>query len=232
MKPIYNLKLLALLLALAGLLFTTAIVSAHERRDVGEYQFVVGFIVEPPYEGVKNGVDLRITRVDGSSPVTGAEATLQVEVTHVPSDVSRVFSLRTIFNDPGHYTADLIPTASGHYRMRFFGVIRDGDREHPVDETFESRAGGGNFNDVQPSVDLQFPQAVPEARELEAAARGAQNVAQAAQATALQAQASVQDAAGRASTANTLAIVAILLGLVGSGAGIGGVVVARRKSTN
>ncbi|MBI4339612.1 MAG: hypothetical protein HY680_06620 [Chloroflexi bacterium] len=207
---------LTLLLALP---VVTTVAYAHERRDVaGDYQFVVGFIVEPPYEGQKNGVDLRVTRKAGNTPVTGTEATLKVEVTHVPTGVSRVFNLRTIFNDPGHYTADLIPTAPGHYRMRFFGAVEG----KPVDETFNSRAGGGNFNDVQSSADLQFPEKLPEARELSAATRGALDTAQ-------EAQASVQDAAGEASAARTLAIAGIALGAVGVVLGVGQAVLGRRN---
>ena len=79
--------------------------------------------MEPAYEGQKNGVSLRVTKRDSiTEPVEGLEDTLQVEVTHLPSDTSREMPLRTIFGDPGHYTADLIPTAPGHYRFRFFGT--------------------------------------------------------------------------------------------------------------
>ena len=59
--------------------------------------------------------------------VEGLQDTLQVEVTHMPSSVSKVMNLRTVFNDPGHYAADLIPTSPGHYRFRFFGTI-EGER--------------------------------------------------------------------------------------------------------
>ena len=39
----------------------------------------------------------------------GLERTLQVELTYVPSGVAKVLRLRTIYREPGHYAADLIP---------------------------------------------------------------------------------------------------------------------------
>jgi hypothetical protein len=127
-------------------------------------------------------------------------------------------SLRTVFGEPGHYTAHLIPTAPGHYRFRFFGAIEGME----VDETFHSRSGGGGFDDVQPATELQFPESLPETREIEAAVRGAQGTAQEAQDTALQAEVG-------ASSARVLTIVGIALGVVGVVAGVGSTVVALRR---
>jgi hypothetical protein len=202
----------AIALAAAALLAAAlwpSVAQAHERRDVGPYQFVAGWIVEPAFEGLKNGVDLRVLR-DGQ-PVEGVEQTLQVEVTHEPSGESRVFDLRTIFGDPGHYTADLIPTAAGPYQMRFFGSIEG--RE--VDETFVSRSLGGGFNDMESARELQFPQRLPEVRELEGVTRGAQDAAFAA-----------EDAAAGA---RMLAIAALAVGALGIVAGGAGIVLAARR---
>ncbi|MBI4312747.1 MAG: hypothetical protein HY681_13345 [Chloroflexi bacterium] len=227
-----KLQFVVLTLALAAL--ATGVAFAHERRDVigGKYQFVVGFIVEPPYEGQKNGVDLRIMRKADNSAVTGAETTLKVEITHVPSAVSKTMDLRAIFGDNGHYTADLIPTATGHYRMRFFGTVEG----NAVEETFNSRTGGGNFNDVQSSVDLQFPAKLPEARELDAAARGALNAAQGVGGTAAEAKSAAEsakaealDARSKASTAINLAATGIALALAGAVIGVAGLTTARKK---
>ena len=49
--------LLTVIFAVLG----TGTVLAHEGRDVGDYNFVVGFINEPAVEGMLNGVSLRIT---------------------------------------------------------------------------------------------------------------------------------------------------------------------------
>ncbi|MEX2373922.1 MAG: hypothetical protein WD800_08995, partial [Dehalococcoidia bacterium] len=133
---------------------------AHESRDVGDYRFVVGFAVEPAFEGEKNGVSLRITDADGE-PVEGAEQSLQVEVVHADSGASRTTPLRAQFGAPGSYTADLLPTASGVYAFRFFGTVGDLD----VDETFTS---GEGFNSVEPITDIQFPDEVASGREVQA----------------------------------------------------------------
>lgn len=73
----------------------------HARREVGPYRLVVGFLVEPAYEGLKNGVDLRVLRADTEAPLERLQDTLQVEVTHVPSMVAKVLKLRSIYRDPG-----------------------------------------------------------------------------------------------------------------------------------
>ena len=65
-----------------------------------------------------------------SGPVTGLEDTLQVEVTHVATGQSTVMALAPLYERPGAYTADFIPTQPGGYRFRFFGSIEG----QPFDE--------------------------------------------------------------------------------------------------
>ena len=100
-------------------------------------------------------------------PVKGLESQLEVELTHLASGISKVFSLRPIPDEPGHYTTDVIPTSPGQYTFRFFGTILD----QPFNERFES--GDGRFDHVQAADVIQFPEALPSIRELEGAARGA-----------------------------------------------------------
>ena len=216
----------------AALSLTFGSVLAHEGREVGEYRFVVGWMEEPTYEGFANGVDLRVTKIGqqghgGSAqsgghgeepPAEGLESALQVEVTYVPSGASKVMDLRTVYNQPGRYAADLIPTAPGVYEFRVFGSAEG----TPIDETFVSRGGGGGFDDVRSAADLQFPERLPEVREIESAVRGALNNSEQAQDSALQADDS-------ASTASTLATAAIVLGVLGIAAGVGGLVAATRR---
>ena len=155
-------------------------------------------------------------------PVEGLEGRVQVEVTHVSSGVSRVFDLEAVWNDPGHYSAGLIPTASGVYEFRFFGTIE----ETPFDETFISQGGGGDFDDVQSSAELQFPVQLPELREIESGARGALNTAQAAQDAAIAAQEAAmaaQDGGG-----NALAVVALIIAIAGAALGGGGLFIVLR----
>jgi hypothetical protein len=212
MKKLLNIMLVLVLGGLAAIGIGGGTALAHESRDLAKYRLVVGFIAEPALEGQKNGVDFRVTNLETQAPVEGVEKTVQVEITHVPTGVSKVFNLRTIFRDPGHYTSDLILTASGHYRMRFFGTI-DGAN---INETFNSRSGGGNFNDVDPTTEMQFPVKVAEVREIEAVARHIEE--------------ENHDLEQSASRANMMAIVGVALGGLGTIVGIASLATSRRKA--
>ncbi len=56
-------KTLLMLVSLLALSLTATGVQAHDHRHVGGYNFVVGFVVEPAYEGLANGVEVRVTKV-------------------------------------------------------------------------------------------------------------------------------------------------------------------------
>ena len=220
-RSLIAILVLAALVAMTQTVMVGAVM-AHEDREEGGYKLVVGFMDEPAYEGERNAVSLRVTKEsedeeeESSSTagmstgghhdpsavaVEGLQDTLQVEVTHVPSNVSRTMNLRAVFNDPGHYAADLIPTSPGHYRFRFFGVI-EGEQ---IDATFDSRAGGGLFDDVRVATAIHFPDAVASARELASAVRGLQAASE---------ETRDEDDA-RDSAAATMAIVGIVLGAGG-----------------
>jgi hypothetical protein len=132
--------------------------------------------------------------------------------------VSKLLQLRTIYRDPGHDTADLLPTAPGHYRFRFLGRIK----ELAVQKTFDSTSGGGQFDDVASSVNLQFPVRLPEIREIANAVRGAQQSAQQAYNAALTSQES-------GASARSLALAGVALGVLSAATGISALVVAYRK---
>jgi hypothetical protein len=188
---------------------------AHERRVVGPYTFVVGFMNEPALQGQPNGIDLRITQTDGGAPVEGAEKTLKAGIAFgggQPKD----FPLRTRYGQPGAYTADLIPTKAGSYLFTFTGTI-DGN---PVNQTFES--GPGRFDDVQATDKLQFPEAVPAPATLAASVQSAGDRAQAAEARAAAAE-------GKLSQAQGLGAAGVVLGLLGLGAGGWALLSARRS---
>ncbi len=258
-----------------ALSLTIGTVLAHEGRPVDDYNFVVGWLQEPSYEGARNAVSVTVTMTmeaghesmenesmenesmekmsgdedeeapghhdeedqDGMSGsehengdedsssmssamagmshaqgmlVEGLEGSIQVEVTYVPTGASRTFDLLAVFGEPGHYVANLVPTASGVYEFRVFGAVEG----NPIDETFASRGGGGGFDDIRPSAGLQFPEELPEIREIESGVRGALQIAQEAQDSALAAQ---------ESGGNSLAVVALIVGIVGVVFGIAGV---------
>ena len=177
-------------------------------------------------QSVTSGLAPAEDHADGEmveAPVEGLQETLGVEITHVPTGESRVLDLTAVADQPGHYTAGLIPTAQGVYRMRVFGTIEGTE----VDETFESYGGGGGFSDILPASALQFPVQLPEVREIEGAVRGALTTAQQAQDVALSAQAA--SANGGASSGDMLGIIGVALGTVGTLAGVIGLTVAMRK---
>jgi hypothetical protein len=147
---------------------------AHERRDVGKLQFVVGFIGEPAILGEPNGIDLRITDKASGQPVEGAEKTLKATIQYGGGQPKEL-PLKARFGMKGAYTADLIPTKAGSYIFTFTGTVGD----EQVNQTFES--GPGRFNDVQDAASLQFPEAVPYAGEMARQVQAAD--ARAAQAT-------------------------------------------------
>lgn len=140
---------------------------AHESREVGEYTFVVGFLDEPVYAGQKSGLELRISA--GESPVEGAEATLDAEVTF--GDQTRALELSPSFGEPGAYQSVFFPTAAGPYTFRVFGEL-DGTA---IDESFTS--GPDTFSEVQDTAGGQFPVVYPApadlARDAEAGAAAA-----------------------------------------------------------
>ena len=159
----------------------------------------------PATEGMPEVHEREVVRVER------LQETLQVEVTHVPSGVSKITGLRTVFGEPGHHAADLIPTSPGHYRFRLFGTIEG----ESIDANFDSRSGGGDFDDVQMASVIHFPQPTSAVRELESVAQGIQETSVSAE--------------DNARSASTLAIVGIVIGAIGVGtAGISVVISVRR----
>jgi hypothetical protein len=166
--------------------------SAHERRDVGKLQFVVGFMHEPAILGEPNGIDLRITNRDTKEPVDGLEKLLKATV-QFGGGQPRDFPLRARFGQKGAYTADLIPTRPGSYIFTFTGSFEG----QTINERFES--GPGRFNDVEDAGKLQFPESVPYGGEL---------------------QRQIREADARAQQAATFGYLGAGLGLVGVGVGL------------
>ncbi len=62
MRPIYKTAATAALALLLALALGVGVVSAHEERDTHGYILDVGFLVEPAFEGIKNGVYLGVTK--------------------------------------------------------------------------------------------------------------------------------------------------------------------------
>jgi len=157
--------------AAAGLMLAGSVlgVSAHEHREVGNYEFVVGFINEPAVSEELNGLSLRVTQAqaanaaatpvgDAATPasaepaqvgVEGLESTLQAEVIY--GDQKMALTLSPAWQDPGAYQSWFIPMQAGDYSFHIWGEING----QQVDETFTSSPEG--FDSVQDRSTLQFP---------------------------------------------------------------------------
>lgn len=143
-------RVLLLLVLLAALVLVVAPVAAHEEREVGAYDLELGWRVEPAYAGVYNGPEFFVHSKDTGEAVSGLETSLQLMV-HFGEEM-KMLDVYPVWNDPGHYTADLIPTRPGDYAFHLFGKIGDQD----IDEEFTS--ADGKFGTVEPSTDIMFPE--------------------------------------------------------------------------
>ena len=99
----------------------TNIALGHERRAVGPYTFVVGWINEPAYVNVANGLSLDVTETSGSKPVEGLASTLRAEVIVGGGAKKLSLDLATEEATPGHYEGRFIPTKAGDYIFHILG---------------------------------------------------------------------------------------------------------------
>jgi hypothetical protein len=139
---------------------------AHEHRAITianqQVEFVVGWVVEPPYVDEVNGIDFHATITSSAAPVYGLDKSLQVEVS--TGGQQSTLSLTPVLTDDvppqfyGGYTANIMPTVAGAYSFRFFGNVNG----TAVDETFQ--CGPTTFECVEPSADIQFPEKTPSGR--------------------------------------------------------------------
>ena len=149
--------------------------------------------------------------------VSGIASNLQVEISHLPTSISRVLPLTELADDPGHYVAEFVPTAPGDYRVRFFGSIEG----NAIDETFDS--GPDTFDTVIASDVIQFPVVLESNREIQNATRGALNTVQNLE-TELDATSS------NASTGMIVGIIGILVGGIATAISVFAITIARRRN--
>lgn len=145
----------------SALWLSTGAALAHETRDVdgGKYQFRVGFIDEPAYQGLPNGLELVVctgqctTKPDSNgvlaNGLTGAFDTLKAEVIYGPSTMP--LTLVAVPYQPGKYDARFVPTRTGNYSFHIFGTLGS----DKIDERFTSSPD--TFDSVQEITALQFP---------------------------------------------------------------------------
>src|SRR5256885_15759523 len=140
----------------------TNIALGHERRAIGPYTFVVGWLNEPAYANAANGLSLDVTETSSSTPVEGLATTLQAEVIVGGGAKKLSLDLATDEEAPGHYAGSFIPTKTGDYIFHIFGTVES----TKVDERFES--GPNTFDGVISTEPLQFPDRVPANADLAA----------------------------------------------------------------
>ncbi len=207
----------ALIIALALVTIVVSPTFAHEKRQVGKYTFVVGFLNEPAYVNQQNSLDLTIclgnsckyTVQDGSrvvsNPVNDLEKTLKVEIStgaHAPIPLT----IGPRYANPGKYTGYFEPTTTGNYTFHIYGTIGS----DKIDEKFTSSPTGFGAVEETTTYPAQTQQTAPAATD-----------------NALQSQ--LVAAQNAASTATTVGIVGAILGVLGII--LAGVSLARRPKS-
>jgi hypothetical protein len=183
-----------------GILATTVAVSAHERRAVKQYTFVVGWLNEPAFVNEPNSIDLRVSKTDDMSPVEGLEKTLKAEASSYNKKVN--VEIKPRFRTPGAYDGRLLPNKVGVYAFKFTGTIEGAQ----VDETFTSSAT--TFGSVEEP--LVFPNS-------QSAAASVDETVKALDQRVVDLES--KDASGKANTALIVGIVGIVVGLTGLAVG-------------
>lgn len=167
-------------LLLALLLAVPAASRAHELRAVGpngEYTLVVGWFIEPAFEGVVNAVDIRVMRTADHQAVNTAKGDvvdLDVEVQYLTAESgdAEVVESMTLpsrpaitFGTDNRYASWFKPVRPGAYAFRIRGTISDASHtgegkagEITLDETFVCGKGSkANHSFVCLEEPLVFP---------------------------------------------------------------------------
>ena len=141
---------------------TSNVALGHERRAVGPYTFVVGWINEPSYVNLLNSLDLTVTETSGGKAVEGLEKTLKADLTFGGSTTPQPLTLAARFGLPGKYSGYVMPTKTGDYTFHITGTVGTMN----IDEKFES--GPGRFGSIESTDPLQYPQKVLSSSDLAA----------------------------------------------------------------
>ncbi|HEX2026269.1 MAG TPA: hypothetical protein VHH92_07730 [Actinomycetota bacterium] len=133
---------------------------AHEPRQVGPVEVVVGWQQEPAYVGEVNAVQVLVSR--GNQPVTdGVDLDAEVVFGGPESQVrTQPIPLDPVTTSPGEFAGTLIPTRPGTYSFHITGSVAG----RAFDETFTS--GEQTFDDVVNATADQFPIQDPTLGEL------------------------------------------------------------------
>ena len=192
---------------------------AHAEVEAGPYTVEIGLGSEPAYVDSPNSVEVIVHRTASGKGVDSAADTLQATIGF--GSRTMPVSLEPNFDEdsggsPGDYGGAFVPTQPGRYTIHVSGTI-EGTK---IDETFTSSST--TFDSVTDPSTIEFPTQNPTVTELSAKLdRELPRV----QTAALAAARSADDSA---STAKTLAIVGIVIGVLSLAAGVAGFARARR----
>jgi hypothetical protein len=178
---------------------------AHGTTQVGDYELQIGFLNEPIYQGVPNGLDLTVTNTKTNEKINGLENSLQVEIIH--GAAKKTLKLASQEGVDGSYTADVIPTQTGDYTWHIFGKINN----TPVDVSMTSAPD--TFNSVESQADAAFPALAPS------------TTTNASPQTAAAAPSTTTDVSAQTAAAATTAQTALILSGIGAALGLAGLVV-------
>jgi hypothetical protein len=142
----------AVAVVVSSFAITTNVAFGHERRTVGPYTFVVGWLNEPAYVNLLNSLDLTVTETTGAKAVEGLDKTLKAEVTFGGSTTPQPLTIAARFGLPGKYSGYVMPTKVGDYTFHITGTVGTMN----IDEKFES--GPGRFGSIESTDPLQYPQ--------------------------------------------------------------------------
>jgi hypothetical protein len=136
----------------SSFVLTSNVALGHERRNVGPYTFVVGWINEPSYVNLLNSLDLTVTETNGGKAVEGLDKTLKADLTFGGSTTPQPLVIAARFGQPGKYSGYVMPTKVGEYTFHITGTVGTTN----IDEKFES--GPGRFGSIESTDALQYPQ--------------------------------------------------------------------------
>jgi hypothetical protein len=144
----------AVALVVSGFAVSTNVALGHERRAVGPYTFVVGWLNEPSYVNLLNSLDLTVTETAGGNAVEGLEKTLKADLTYGGLTTPQPLALAARFGQPGKYQGYVVPTKAGDYTFHLTGTVGTTN----IDEKFQS--GPGRFGSIESAEALEYPEKV------------------------------------------------------------------------
>lgn len=185
----------------------SATAAAHVHQTANGLELTFGWHSEPAFTGSANAIDLEVADVDGT-PVSGSDASVTVDLS-IGDDRTQLALTAT--DEPGLFTAPIVPTRAGTYTFHIVGTARG----KSIDVT--STCSDQTFDCVEDPTAVQFPTKEPAAGQI------ADRVDREA--------GRVDSARSSASSAHTLAVVAIVLSTLALGATVAFGVRRGRKHT-